>query len=134
MIEPGHPELSVRRQCELIGLNRSTLYYQLAGESAYNLELMRLIDRQYTKTPFYGWPRMTAYLQREGHEINPKRVRRLMSLMGLQAIYPKPRTSLPAAGHKHYPYLLRGLRSRAHVRSGARTSPTFRCAAGSCTW
>lgn len=108
MIERGHPELSVRHQCELIGLNRSTLYYQPVGESAYNLELMRLIDRQYTKTPFYGWPRMTAYLQREGHEINPKRVRRLMSLMGLQAIYPKPRTSLPAAGHKHYPYLLRG--------------------------
>jgi len=108
MIEPGHFELSVRRQCELIGLNRSTLYYQPAGESAYNLELMRLIDRQYTKTPFYGWPRITAYLQREGHEINPKRVRRLMSLMGLQAIHPKRRTSVPAPGHKHYSYLLRG--------------------------
>jgi len=109
MIERDHPELSVWRQCELIVLNRSTLYYQPAGESAYNLELMRLIDRQYTKTPFYGWPRMTAYLRREGHEINPKRVRRLMVLMGLQAIHPKRKTSAPAPGHRHYPYLLRGL-------------------------
>jgi putative transposase len=108
MIERGHPELSLRRQCELIGLNRSTFYYEPAGESEYNLELMRLIDRQYTKTPFYGWPRMTAYLQREGHEINSKRVRRLMGLMGLQAICPKHRTSAPAPGHKHYAYLLRG--------------------------
>jgi putative transposase len=109
MIERGLPEISMRRQCELIGLNRSTLYYQPAGESEYNLELMRLIDRQYTQTPFYGWPRMTVYLRREGHEINPKRVRRLMVLMGLQAIHPKPKTSVPAPGHKHYPYLLRGL-------------------------
>jgi putative transposase len=108
MIERNHPDLSIRRQCELIGLNRSTLYYQPAGESVYNLELMRLIDRQYTKTPFYGWPRMTAYLRREGHEINPKRVRRLMALMGLQAIHPKRKTSVPAPGHRHYPYLLRG--------------------------
>jgi putative transposase len=110
MIERDLPEISVRRQCELIGLNRSTLYYQPAGESEYNLELMRLIDRQYTKTPFYGWPRMTVCLRREGHEINPKRVRRLMALMGLQAIYPKRKTSVPAPGHKRYPYLLRGLK------------------------
>jgi putative transposase len=110
MIGPGLPEISVRRQCELIGLNRSTLYYQPAGESEYNLELMRLIDRQYTKTPFYGWPRITAYLRREGHEINPKRVRRLMVLMDLQAIHPKRKTSVPASGHKRYPYLLRGLK------------------------
>ena len=110
MIERGIPEISVRRQCELIGLNRSTLYYQPAGESEYNLELMRLIDRQYTKTPFYGWPRITAYLRREGHEINPKRVRRLMALMGLQAIHPKRRISIPAPGYKRHPYLLRGLK------------------------
>ena len=110
MMDRGHPEISMRRQCELIGLNRSTLYYQPAGESEYNLELMRLIDRQYTKTPFYGWPRMTAYLRRVGHEVNPKRVRRLMGLMGLQAIHPKRRTSILAPGHKLYPYLLRGLK------------------------
>jgi putative transposase len=109
MIDRTHPEISMRRQCELVGLSRSTWYYQAAGESEYNLRLMHLIDRQYTRTPFYGWPRMTAYLRREGHEINPKRVRRLMALMGLQAIHPKRRTSTPAAGHKRYPYLLHGL-------------------------
>ena len=70
---------------------------------------MRLLDEQYTRTPFYGWPRMTAYLQRLGHGINHKRVQRLMRLMGLQAIYPKPRTSQPAGAHRVYPYLLRNL-------------------------
>jgi putative transposase len=109
MIEPNHPELSVRRQCELIGLNRSTLYYQPAMESPLNLQLMRLIDEQYTRTPFYGWPRMTAHLRRNGYDINHKRVQRLMRLMGLQAIYPKRRTSVAAKGHKVYPYLLRNL-------------------------
>ena len=110
MIERDHTQLSIRRQCELIGLNRSSFYYQPVGESAYNLMLMRLIDEQYTRTPFYGWPRITAWLRREGHPINPKRIRRLMRLMGLQAIYPKPRTSTPAPGHRKYPYLLRGLK------------------------
>ena len=107
MIEPEHPHLSIRRQCELVGLNRSTLYYRPAGESDLNLHLMRLIDKQYTKIPFYGWPRMTAHLRRQGYAINHKRVRRLMRTMGLQAIYPKPRTSKAARGHKVYPYLLR---------------------------
>lgn len=109
MIELNYPELSVRRQCELIGLNRSTLYYQPVMESPLNLQLMRLIDEQYTRTPFYGWPRMTAHLRRNGHDINHKRVQRLMRLMGLQAIYPKRRTSVAAKGHKVYPYLLRNL-------------------------
>ena len=110
MIDRDLASVSIRRQCGLIGLNRSSLYYQPAGESEENLLLMRLIDRQYTKTPFYGWPRMTAHLRREGYEVNPKRVRRLMALMGLQAIHPKRRTSIPAPGHKRYPYLLRGLK------------------------
>ena len=110
MIERENLELSVRRQCELIGLNRSSLYYEPVGESAYNLRLMRLLDEQYIRTPFYGWPRMTAYLRREGHLVNPKRVRRLMRLMGLQAIYPKRKTSTGAPGHKRYPYLLRGFK------------------------
>lgn len=110
MIEQNHPEFSVRRQCELIGLNRSSLYYQPAGESEYNLLLMRLMDEQYTRTPFYGWPRMTVYLHRIGHLVNHKRVQRLLRLMGLQAIYPKPRTTTSARGHKVYPYLLRGLK------------------------
>lgn len=109
MIEPDHPEISIRRQCELIGLNRSTAYHQPAGESEFNLQLMRLIDRQYTKTPFYGWPRMTAHLRRQGYLVNHKRIQRLMQVLGLQAIYPKPSTSKPAPGHRIYPYLLRGL-------------------------
>jgi putative transposase len=101
--------LSLRRQCALLGLNRSTWYYQPAGESADNLHLMRLIDAQYLRTPFYGWPRMTVYLRRAGFVVNHKRVQRLMHKMGLQAIYPKPKTSRPGQGHKIYPYLLRGL-------------------------
>jgi putative transposase len=109
MIEPGYPELSIRRQCELVGLNRATFYYAPATESEFNLHLMRLIDVQYTKTPFYGWPRMTAYLRNQGYAINHKRVQRLMILMGLQAIYPKKRTTISAEGHKIYPYLLRNL-------------------------
>jgi putative transposase len=109
LIEPGHPEISVRRQCELLDLNRSTLYYQPAGESAYNLHLMRLLDEQYMRTPFYGCPRMTATLRRQGYDVNHKRIQRLMQKMGLQAIFPRPKTSIAGKGHKIYPYLLRGL-------------------------
>jgi putative transposase len=101
--------LSLRRQCELLGLNRSSLYYEPVGESEENLALMRLIDEQYLRTPFYGWPRMTACLRRAGYSVNSKRVRRLMRKMGLQAIYPKPKTSKAAQDRKIYPYLLRGL-------------------------
>jgi putative transposase len=109
MIEPQHPELSIRHQCELVDLNRTTFYYRPAQVSALNWQLMRLIDEQYTRTPFYGWPRMTAYLRRQGYDINHKRVQRLMRLMGLQAICPKRRTSVPAAGQRVYPYLLRNV-------------------------
>ena len=109
MIEPGHWVLSVRRQCELLELARSGLYYEPRGETAENLELMRLIDEAYTQWPFYGVRKMTAWLRREGHEVNPKRVRRLMCLMGLEAIYPKRRLSLSGKGHKRYPYLLEGV-------------------------
>lgn len=111
MIEPGHPQISIRRQCELVGLNRSTFYHTPAQESEFNLYLMRLIDEQYTKTPFYGYLRMTASLRRPPHgcRVNHKRVQRLMRKMGLQAVYPKPRTSIPAQGHKVYPYLLRDM-------------------------
>lgn len=109
MIEPGHPRLSIRCQCELIGLKSATFYYTPAHESDLNCRLMRLIDEQYTKTPFCGWPRMTACLRRQGHPINHRRVQRLMRKMGLQAIYPKRRTSVAAEGHKVYPYLLRNL-------------------------
>ena len=109
MLQPNYRAISLRRQCELIGLPRSSYYYAPAQESDFNLGLMRLIDKQYLKTPFYGWPRMTQALQRQGYAINAKRVRRLMQLMGLQAIYPQPKTSLAGAGHKVYPYLLRDL-------------------------
>ena len=97
------------RQCELLGISRSTYYYRPGPISELNLELMRLIDEQYTKTPFYGVPRMTAWLRRQGYEINHKRVERLMKLMGLQAVYPKRRLTVASKEHKIYPYLLRGV-------------------------
>ena len=109
LIDPAHTQISVRRQCELIGLNRSTYYMKPAGESPFNLMLMELIDRQYMKTPFYGYPKMTAWLRRQQYLVNKKRVTRLMRLMGLQAVFPGRKTSIPAKGHKIYPYLLRGL-------------------------
>lgn len=110
MIETNHPTLSMRRQCELVGLNRSTFYWQPAGESPLNLKLMRLIDREYTRAPFYGYRKMTARLnKRPGFQVNHKRIARLMGKMGLQAVYPRPRTSLPNQQHRKYPYLLRGL-------------------------
>jgi putative transposase len=85
------------------------LYYQPLGENAENLMLMRLLDEQYMRTPFYGVIKMTDWLGKQGHPVNLKRVRRLLRLMGLEAIYAKPRLSDPAAGHRVYPYLLRGL-------------------------
>jgi putative transposase len=109
LIEPGHQVISLRRQCALIGLPRATYYYEPARESPFNLQLMRLIDEQYLKTPFYGWPRMTAHLRRQGYAVNHKRVQRLMRIMGLQAIYPKYKTTVAAPGHTVYPYLLRDL-------------------------
>ena len=93
----------------MVGLSRSAYYYQAAHETAFNLKMMRLIDEQYLKTPFYGSPKMTAHLQRAGYAVNPKRIRRLMRRMGLMAIYPKPRTTLCAPENPVYPYLLRGL-------------------------
>jgi len=107
LVEPAHREISVRRQCELLGLNRSGLYYQPAGESEQNLMLMRLIDEEYTRRPFYGSRRMTVWLRGQGHEVNRKRVARLMEVMGIEALYPKPKLSQPGEGHKIYPYLLR---------------------------
>jgi putative transposase len=102
--------LSVRRQCELLGLSRSSLYYEPGGEAAEDLRLMRRIDEQYTARPFYGSRRMTVWLNEQGEEVNRKRVQRLMRVMGLEAIYPKPRLSLAGKGHRIYPYLLRGVK------------------------
>ncbi len=108
-MEVGHPKLSVRRQCALLGLNRSSLYYAVAAESADNLRLMRLLDEQYTACPFYGSRRLTAWLAQQGEAVNRKRVQRLLRLMGLEAIYPKPRLSVAGRGHRLYPYLLRNV-------------------------
>jgi putative transposase len=101
--------LSVRRQCALLGLARSSLYHEPAGETAENLRLMRLIDQEYTAHPFYGSRRMAVWLARQGEAANRKRVQRLMRLMGLEAIYPKPKLSAGRKGHRIYPYLLRGV-------------------------
>ncbi len=109
MIDVEHEQISIRRQCALVGLSRTGLYYKPHSESAENLDLMRLLDEQYTRTPFYGVERMTAWLRVQGYEINPKRVRRLLREMGLEAVYPKPRLSEAQAGHRIYPYLLRGV-------------------------
>jgi putative transposase len=109
LVELGHPEISIRRQCELLGVNRSGLYYEPVGESDENLLLMRMLDEQYTRAPFYGSRRMTEWLITQGHEVNRKRISRLMEVMGIEAVYPKPKLSLPGQGHRIYPYLLRGL-------------------------
>jgi len=100
----------LRRQCALLGINRASLYYQPVSESADNLRLMRLIDEQYTRCPFYGSRRLTAWLRGQGLEVNRKRVARLMTVMGLEAVYPKPRLSQPGGGHKIYPYRLQELK------------------------
>ena len=109
MIDATDPKLSVLRQCQLLKLNRSTYYYKKKPVKPEDLELMRIIDEQYLKTPFYGWPRMTAHLQRLGYPVNHKRIQRLMQLMGLQAIFPKRRTTIINPEHRIYPYLLRGV-------------------------
>jgi len=101
--------LSVRRQCQLLTLNRSTLYYAKQPENQYNLALMRRIDELYTQMPFYGVRKMTAHLNDEGACVNHKRVSRLMRLMGLEAIYPKPNLSKRNQTHPRYPYLLKGV-------------------------
>ena len=109
LVEPEQASLSVRRQCELLGLNRSTWYYEPVPESAANLALMRRIDEQYLTRPYYGSRRMTVWLRSAGEKINRKRVQRLMRLMRLEAIYPKPRMTVAGAGHKIYAYLLRNV-------------------------
>ncbi len=109
LIDSSDRTLRFVDQCDLLGLSRSSYYYEPCGESDENLRLMRLMDEQYLKTPFYGVLRMWAWLRRQGYEVNEKRVRRLKRLMGLEAIYCKPRLSQPNLAHKVYPYLLRDL-------------------------
>ena len=107
-----HPDLSIKRKCELISLPRSSYYRAGCGirhESADTLKLMNLIEDEYTKHPFYGTRKMRDYLRRQGYRVNRKRVQRLMRVMGIQSVAPKPYTSIPRKDHKVFPYLLRGL-------------------------
>jgi putative transposase len=109
MIEPGHPQLSIARQCQLVSISRSGFYHRPIGETPLHLELMRLIDAQFLETPWYGSRQMARHLQREGYAVGRKRVRRLMAKMGLAPIYQRPRTSVPHPEHRVFPYLLRDL-------------------------
>ena len=109
MVDHQHPALSMGRQCALLGISRSSMYYRPRGTSTENLALMKAIDQQYLVTPFYGSRRMTVWLGRQGYSLSRKRVQRLMRTMGIAAIYRRPKTSKPAPGHKVYPYLLRDM-------------------------
>lgn len=109
LVSSGCGRLSVARQCELVGISRSSHYYTPVGENAITLELLGRIDRQYLKTPWYGSRQMVRHLRRDGIFVGRTRIRRLMGLLGLQAIYQKPRTSIPHTEHRVYPYLLRDL-------------------------
>ena len=109
MVDREHAELSITRQCRLVSVARSTFYYAPQGESPENLLLMRQIDAQFLETPFFGARQMKRWLRRQGEAVSRKRVRRLMRLLGLQAIYQRPRTSQPHPEHRIYPYLLRDL-------------------------
>jgi putative transposase len=114
LVDTEETRLSIRRQCELLDLNRSSYYLQPAVESEENLRLMRLIDHRFLLTPFYGSRRMTASLERSGETVNRKRVQRLMAKMGLEALFPRPRTTTAAPDARLYPYLLRD-RELTHV-------------------
>lgn len=109
MIDANDRQLSIRRQCELLGISRSTYYHEPAGESPENIELMRVIDQQHLQCPFFGRRQMTDWLRLQGYNVNEKRVRRLMIQMGLEAVFPGKKTSIPNREHRIYPYLLRGV-------------------------
>lgn len=110
MIEPHHPSLSIRRQCDLLGINRSTYYFESAQENSLNLALMREIDELHLEHPFLGSRRMAELLGKKlGKKLNRKRIQRLMCQIGIQALFPKPNTSRPNAEHRIYPYLLRNV-------------------------
>ena len=109
MVDPKHEALSVTRQCRLVSIAHSSFYYEGCGESPLNLQLLRLIDEQFLETPFYGSRQMVRWLRRQGYTVSRKRVRRLMRLLGLQAVFQRPRTSQPHPEHGIYPYLLRDL-------------------------
>jgi putative transposase len=110
LVEPQHEAIAVSRQCELLGLARSTYYLKEASESALNLALMKLVDEEYTRHPFMGSRKMTSWLKEHGYDVNRKRIQNLMRKMGIEAIYPKPDLSKRAQQHKIYPYLLRDVK------------------------
>jgi putative transposase len=142
LVDHDDPALSVVVQCRLLKVARSTFYYRPAAVSTDDLAVMRRMDGLYLAHPFYGSRRMAAVLRREGWAVNRKRMRRLMRLMGLQAIYQKPNTSRAQPEHRVYPYLLRGLTidrpnqslPRRRPGSGARTSHISRWPKGLCIW
>lgn len=109
MVNPNSPDLNLKEQCQLLGINRSSYYYQVKEPSEEEKVLLRLLDEQYLKTPFYGSRKMTAYLREQGYYVNRKRVIKLMHKLGLQTIYQKKRTSASNPEHRIYPYLMRGL-------------------------
>lgn len=113
MVQEDHAKLSIVRQCKLLKLSRSGFYYRSSGETAYNLGLMREIDKAALEWPFFGVRQMSRYLRNLGYQVGVKRVRRLMRLMGIEAIYQKPRTTIPEQKSKRYPYLLRDLKITA---------------------
>jgi len=114
LIEPDNRIISINKQCSLLNLSRSSWYYQPKGISLDQIELMHKIDRIYTKYPFYGSPRITAALHREGEKVNHKRIERLMKMMGIMAIMPKKNISKPDKSHLIYPYLLKGIKISAN--------------------
>ena len=126
MVEPGHRRLSISRQCELVGIARSSFYYECKGESSLNLELMRQIDEQFMETPWYGARQMARHFRRRAYCVGRKRIRRLMRQIGVSAIYQTPRTSKPNPEHRIYPYLLRGVTidaSASRLRSALKGLP-----------
>ena len=142
MVDREHPSLSLVRQCALLGVSRSSIYYRPRAASAEGLSLMGEIDRQYLETPFYGSRRMRVWLERSGIRVSRKRVQRLMRAMELRAIYRRPSTSRRSPEHQIYPYLLRHVRITRPNQSlpprrrgcGRRTSPTCPWPVGSSTW
>ena len=139
--------LSLRKQCELLQLSRSRLYYQPVGESAENLRFVVIIDQQFLETPWYGSRQMARYMKRQGHKCGRHRVRRLMRLMRLVPIYQEPNTSKKHPHHKVWPYLLRNMAidrpnqvPLSHIlrmccrAAGAQILPTSQCDVGSFIW
>lgn len=134
LVERGVPALAVSRQCRLLAVSRASVYRRPAEISEEDCAITALIDRQYLARPYFGSRRMAAWLATQGHVVNRKRVQRLMRLAGLLAIYQRPNTSKPAAGHQIYLYCSVASRSSGSIRCGALTSPTSRWPRAFSTW